>query len=77
MANKKTKAHAEDQDELPVPSKPSDEKVCKVVLDGEAPPYRIVVRCPGGPDIVLLEIGEVVPGIPILHSHGSSNIRVR
>jgi len=61
-------------DEVP---EPLAEKVCKVVLDGNIPPYRIVIRCPGGPDIVLLQIGEVAPGVAILHSDGSSNIRLR
>jgi hypothetical protein len=66
--------------ETPQPSlapPPPPEKVCKVVLEGEPPPYRIIIRCPGAPDVVLLELGDVMPGVPILQAEGASNIRVR
>ena len=74
------RSHKTEHKEEPAPApaaKPDDEKECQVIRDLSAAGARILIRCEGVPDIVLLEIGEIAPGVPILHAEGSSNIRVR
>jgi hypothetical protein len=54
---------------------PPQDEVCELVRDFDFPGYRIVIRCEGHPDVVLLELGDV-PTVPVIHSLGSSNARI-
>jgi len=57
------------------PPKPKD-KVCQVVLDSSSPRYRVLLRCPGHPDVCLLDLGG--PAVEaVIHAEGSSGASVR
>jgi len=48
------------------------EKTCEQVRDLTVPRVRIVIKCEGEPDIVLLDLGAH-PEQPVIHATGSSN----
>ena len=51
---------------------PPKEKPCELVRDLTTPTVRIVIKCEGEPDIVLLDLGAP-PDQPVIHATGSSN----
>jgi len=51
---------------------PVTEKLCQVVRDTTATGVRIVIKCEGELDIVLLDLGAH-PEQPVIHATGSSN----